>query len=184
MIFVRSVRCVLRLVLVCTLLLSAACDRVPPSDRLTEGQAFPALHLPHFEGGATPVESYRGRLVVLNVWATWCPPCRAELPSLDRLAAQLDPRHFAVIGLSVDSDIDIAREFLRERQVGFLSYIDADQRISRDILEIRAYPITFIIGPQGRLLKRIVGEREWDAPGIVAALQAAFAGDTRALESL
>ncbi len=184
MLFVRLLRYALSVVLAGALLLSAGCDQAPPPDRLTEGGAFPALHLPRFEGGTTPFESYRGRLVVLNVWATWCPPCRAELPSLDRLASQLDARHFAVIGLSVDSEADIAREFLRERNVGFPSYIDADQRISRDILEIRAYPVTFIVGPQGRLLRRIVGEREWDAPGVVAALRAAFAGDTRALESL
>ncbi|HHH36942.1 MAG TPA: TlpA family protein disulfide reductase [Gammaproteobacteria bacterium] len=165
-------------------LLLAGCSQTPPPDRLVEGGAFPDLQLPRFDGGRVALSGYRGRLVVLNVWATWCAPCRAELPSLDRLSRRLDPSRFAVIGLSVDSERDIAVEFLRQHQVRLVSYIDADQRIARDILGIRVYPVTFIIGPRGRLLRRVVGERRWDRPQVMAALRRAVAGDGSALQSL
>lgn len=180
----RAMPNALRVLLVIALLFSAACSQVPPPARLAEGSAFPALQLPRFDGGFTPIAEYRGKVVVLNVWATWCPPCRAELPSLDRLAARLDASRFAVIGLSVDSEIDIAQEFLEERGVRFTSYIDADQKISQDILEIRAYPVTFIIGPQGQLWRRILGERAWDDPQIVSALERAYEGGPAALTRL
>ena len=171
---------------VLALLALTACEQRAAPDRLLEGGAFPALALPRFDGGQTALREWRGKLVILNLWATWCAPCRAELPSLDRLAARLDPQRFAVLGLSVDSEIDIAREFLAERAVRHarFEYIDRDQRISREILQVRAYPITFIIDPHGKLLRRILGERDWDRPEVVAALEAAWAGDPQALSRL
>ncbi|MFQ5488355.1 MAG: redoxin domain-containing protein [Gammaproteobacteria bacterium] len=177
-------RTALRVLIALALLFTAACGQAPPPDRLTEGGAFPPVLLPHFDGGHTALNDYRGKLVILNIWATWCAPCRAELPSLDRLAARLDPDRFVVIGLSVDSEKDIAREFLRERRIRFSNYIDLDQQISRDILDIRVYPDTFLIGPQGRLLRRIVGERRWDEAPVAALLERALGGDYSALAQL
>ena len=170
-----------RWLLFAALLLAAACDQGPPPDRLVEGGAFPPLLLPRFDGGQASLGEYRGKLVILNIWATWCPPCRAELPSLDRLAARLDPRRFAVLGLSVDSEKDIALEFLRAQGIRFPNFIDADQRISRDILGIQVYPDTFLIDPQGRLLRRIVGERSWDDERFIELLERLRAGDEAAL---
>ncbi len=180
----RAMRTALRIFIALVLLFAAACGQAPPPDRLTEGGAFPPLLLPHFDGGHTAFNAYRGKLVILNIWATWCAPCRAELPSLDRLAARLDPARFAVIGLSVDSEKDIAREFLRERDIHFRNYIDLDQQISRDILGVRVYPDTFLIGPQGKLLRRIVGERDWGEAPVAALLERALAGDNSALAQL
>lgn len=169
----------------CSLLFLTACHQGPPADGLTEGRLFPALTLSDFKGQTTvSTDSYRGRLVVLNVWATWCPPCRKELPSLERLHQSLDAGRFAVVGMSIDNDADIAQEYLLEHAITFPSYFDAGGGTARGVLGIRAYPDTFIISPTGVLLRKITGEREWDDPRVVATLEAAFAGDASALRGM
>lgn len=161
-----------------------ACEQQAPPDELVEGQPFPPLVLTGFNGERQALDAYRGRFVILNIWATWCPPCRVELPSLDRLNDALDSGKFVVIGLSVDSDRDIAWEFYQDRGIRFTSFIDPDGKISEDILGIRVYPDTFLISPHGKLLRRIVGERVWDDPAMIEALNRAFAGDTALLEKI
>lgn len=168
----------------CVLLTLTACNQAPPADRLIEGRLFPPLLLHEFAGESRAIESYRGRLVILNVWATWCPPCRKELPSLERLHQRLDTERFAVIGMSIDTDPDIAQEFLLDRGITFRNYFDREGDAAVNLLGIRVYPDTFILSPEGVLLRKIVGEREWDDPRLVEALEAAFAGDPRGLRDL
>lgn len=161
-----------------------ACGQAPPPDALVEGRRFPALTLTGFDGSAEPLERYRGRLLILNVWATWCAPCRQEMPALERLHRRLDPARFAVVGLSVDADGDIAQEFLLKLGITFPSYLDADGALARRVLEIRVYPDTFIISPEGVLLRRIVGERDWDRPELPAILEAAAGGNPGRLQDV
>jgi thiol-disulfide isomerase/thioredoxin len=166
-------------------LLLSACHQAPPPDELVEGRLFPELALADFHGqGKGSLDSYRGRLVVLNVWATWCPPCRKELPSLERLHAGLDSARFAVLGVSIDADADIAQEYLLERGIAFTNYWDRDGRTAKGVLGIRAYPDTFVISPTGVLLRKLAGERDWSDPRLVSALEAAFAGDASALRGM
>lgn len=160
------------------------CGQRPPPDAVGEGLPFPPLRLTGLLGADAAIDDYRGKLVILNVWATWCAPCRQELPGLDRLRAQLDPDRFAVIALSADSDRDLASEYLRERDVSLPSFIDRDGRLVKDILGVRVFPDTFIISPQGMVLRRLVGERTWDTPEMIAALQAAADGETRLLRGV
>lgn len=167
------------------LALLVACAQGPAPDDLIEGRYFPPLVLHGFDGEpATSIADYRGRLVVLNVWATWCPPCRKELPSLERLQAQLGDETFAVVGLSVDNDADIAQEYLLERGITFPNFLDLQGRDAKRLLGIRIYPDTFIISPDGVLLRSLVGERDWDDPAVAGALRAAREGDTAALARL
>ncbi len=178
----RGWRPVLILVLLPLLM---ACGRGPAGDDLVEGRFFPPLLLQSLYGEERKaIADYRGRLVILNVWATWCPPCRRELPGLQRLQDRLDPGQYVVLGLSVDDDADFAREYLLERGIVFENFIDAGGRDARRLLGIRAYPDTFVISPDGVLLRSIAGERDWDAPAVAQALEAAFAGDAAALAGL
>ena len=170
--------------LLCLAALLSGCGQAPPPDVLVEGRRLPALTLTNFDGTRASIDSYRGKLVILNVWATWCAPCRQEMPALDRLHRKLDPQRFAVIGLSVDAEGDIAQEFLRERGIGFRSYLDADAALARRVLEIRVYPDTFIISPDGVLLRRIVGERDWDRPDLPEILQEAAGGSLERLQDV
>lgn len=148
------------------------------------GDPFPDLLLPGLDRPDLAVSELRDRVVVLNVWATWCPPCRRELPSLQRLTEKLDAEQFAVIGLSVDDDDHLPREYLIDRKIELVSYIDRDMAIANGVLGVQVYPDTFIIGRDGTLQARIEGEREWDSPAVIAALEAAYRGDRVALQGI
>ncbi len=131
------------------------------------------------------IADFRGRLLVLNVWATWCPPCRRELPGLVALQDRLSQDHLLVVTLSVDDDRELAREYLRQRELTLPAYIDQGQDIAQRLLGVRVFPDTFVISPEGVLLKRIAGEVDWRREAIVEALRrAAEEGDTSGLEAL
>lgn len=157
------------LIALAALLALAACKGVD-AGRLAEGQPFPSLALPAADGQPVRIEALRGRMVVLNVWATWCPPCRREMPDLERLSKILDPQRFVVVGLSTDRDRWLAEEFLLRNNISFKNYFDADGSIARR-LELVVYPETFIIAPDGVLMMRVPGLREWDSPEIIAELE-------------
>lgn len=140
-----------------------ACGEPSANPKLAEGQRLPEVVLTDLKGGTKSLSAYRGKLVVLNIWATWCPPCREEMPSLDGLSKSLDPRRTVVIGLSVDNDINLVREFLLQHQVGFENYFDGDMRIARDILGVTGFPETLLVGPDGKLIRRIIGKRNWQS---------------------
>lgn len=166
------------------LLVLAACSDPPPPDRLVEGQPFPSLTLERLDGEKLPVSALRGRLVVLNVWATWCPPCRKELPSLQRLSRSLDGARFAVLGLSLDQDPVPVREYLHDRQVSYPNFLDRGMTVAERVLEMKAYPDTLFIAPDGTFLGRIVGAAQWDDPRVVKALEGAYRGEAAALKAL
>jgi len=162
----------------------AGCSESKPPDRLVDGQAFPPLTLEGIDGGNMPLSSLRGKLVVLNVWATWCPPCRKELPSLQRLSRVLDESRFAVIGLSLDQDNVPVREYLNDKKVTYRNFLDRDMHIAKQALGLNAYPDTLFIGPDGMFLGRVVGATEWDDPRVVQALEAAYHGNAAGLKNL
>lgn len=152
------------------LTLVGACDRAAPPDRLKVGGAVPPLLLESLDGQKSALSAYRGRLVVLNVWATWCPPCRKELPSLQRLSERLDSAGYAVVGVAGDDDARLVREYLLDKQVTFPNYLDANLERTIAALGMATLPYTLIVAPDGRVVARLVGEREWDTPDMVAAL--------------
>ena len=147
------------------------------------GESLSALSLPGLDRDDLLISEYQGKIVVLNIWATWCPPCRRELPSLQRLGEQLDSKRFAVLALSVDDDKHHPREYLIDRKIQITSYIDLDMSIAKK-LGAQVYPDTYLIGPEGRLLMNVEGEREWDSPLVIAALEAAYLGDYVPLQGI
>ena len=162
----------------------SACSQTPPPDGLREGSLFPSLVLTRLDGKNVSVDSFRGKLVVLNIWATWCAPCRRELPTLERLSHLVDPQRFVIAGLSVDNDILQAREYLIDKGITFASFIDQDMQLATDIFAIRIYPDTLLISPEGVLIRRIAGERVWDDPQIITALEEAYEGKNDMVDAL
>lgn len=163
-----------RIFLLTCLFVFAGCQKTASDNtRLSEGQAFPLITLTTGTGAQVGVESMRGKLVVLNIWATWCSPCRKEMPALERLSRELDPRRFAVIGLSTDRDRWLAQEFLLKNGISFANFFDSDGDVARR-LELKVYPETFLISPDGKLVRRVPGLREWDSPEIIAELEDAY----------
>lgn len=126
------------------------------------------------------LESFAGKTVVLNVWATWCAPCRAELPSLQALSERLDPAAYAVIGVSVDEEAAFVREFLHDVGVDFPNFLDPSGRVTTAELEVTSYPQTLVIGPGGVLRLRVVGQREWATDDMLALIAAAAKSSERA----
>lgn len=155
------------------LFLVGACDRPSAPPRVAEGHPFPPLTFNHSNGNVLSADAFQGKLIVLNVWATWCPPCRREMPSLERLSRKLDQRRFAVVGMSTDADERLAAEFLLQNGITFANFFDVHGKLAKQ-WELKVYPETFVIAPDRTLIQRIVGLREWDSPDMVAQLETAY----------
>ncbi|WP_455365463.1 TlpA disulfide reductase family protein [Kaarinaea lacus] len=139
-----------------------ACQQSLPPLKVQEGQVIEELRVKDLKGKDSKLSIATGKVLVLNVWATWCGPCRHEMPSLDRLSQKLDSDKFQVVGMSVDTDDHVVREFLIERKVSFPNYMDPSMTVANEVFGIRAFPSTFLFAPDGRLLEVIEGWREWD----------------------
>ncbi len=124
-----------------------------------------------------------GRHSLVNIWGTWCAPCRRELPALERLARSL-PEGWQVLGLAVDQEAEAVEEYLLDRGVGYPNFLDPGRAIAEGALALPAYPATFLVGPDGRVLWWTLGARQWDAPGVVPALEAVARDEPGALEAL
>ena len=124
------------------------------------------------DGEERTLAEYEGKIVVLNFWATWCPPCRAEMPSFDRLAAEVADQEIAVVALSTDR-FDIARvaAFFEEIEMKTLPVLqDKGGRLAREAA-VMGLPVTLILDRQGREIARLQGEAEWDSPAVRAILE-------------
>ena len=116
--------------------------------------------------------AFRDRVVLLNIWATWCAPCRREMPTLDRLQAKLGGPDFEVVALSIDrAGIDAVRSFWREIGVEHLAmYVDATGEAATELGAV-GLPTTLLIGRDGREIGRLVGPAEWDTPEMVEIIR-------------
>lgn len=142
----------------------------------TTGIALLDAPLQTLDGTSVTLARHLGKIIVLNVWASWCGPCRVELPSLDRLRAALDPKRFAVLGVSIDEKGALVGEYLRDVGVSFQSYWDPAGNLTGDLFGTRAIPLTLIVSREGRVLARYEGARDWSAPEIVAAIRGVAEG--------
>ncbi|HEV2219983.1 MAG TPA: TlpA disulfide reductase family protein [Casimicrobiaceae bacterium] len=133
-------------------------------------------------GAVRRLEQFRGKLILLNVWATWCPPCRREMPTLERLQARLGGPAFEVVALSIDKGGRAAVEsFFDEIDVKALKvYVDPTTAVRND-LALTAFPTTLLIDRQGREIGRYTGGADWDSPPTVAMLRRYLAARTSAV---
>ncbi len=119
------------------------------------------------KGSPTRLADLRGRVVVLNFWATWCPPCVAEMASLNRLHQQIAVQGGMVLGISVDEDAAGYEKFLVDHQIRFPTYRDPSKKIPASY-GTSMYPETYIIGPDGRIARKIIGPQDWDSADLVS----------------
>ncbi|PYU16343.1 MAG: TlpA family protein disulfide reductase [Acidobacteria bacterium] len=122
------------------------------------------------DGKPAKLADLRGKVVVLNFWATWCPPCVEEMPSLNRLQQHLAPQGVTVLGVSVDDDAAAYDRFLRAQGIHFPTYRDPSKKIALKY-GTSMYPETYIIGRNGRIARKIIGPQNWDSPELLAYLQ-------------
>ena len=136
----------------------------------TIGEVFPLPAVSDIEHLGGRDIDLGDKTLVINFWATWCAPCRREMPDLQRLSDTLDRDSFEVIGISIDEDSNLAREFLLEYGIRFANYRDPEQRLASGLLGIRALPVTFIVAADGSILNRVTGELVWNEAKFEALL--------------
>jgi thiol-disulfide isomerase/thioredoxin len=123
-------------------------------------------------GAALGLDDFRGRTVLLNIWATWCAPCRKEMPSLDRLQAEMGGPDFQVIALSIDrGGLDPVRAFFGEVGLPHLGIYLDQPSASTQALKVVGIPTTLLIDGEGREVGRATGPAEWDSPEMKALIR-------------
>ncbi|HEX5727064.1 MAG TPA: TlpA disulfide reductase family protein [Longimicrobiaceae bacterium] len=147
--------------------------RFLPVDEGTRAPAFAARDL---RGAPVSLASLRGQVVLLNLWATWCGPCRQEMPSLQRLHQRLGERGLRIVAVSLDAAPggvnafgpggDVAA-FVREEGLTFTVWHDPSGQVGR-LYRSRGLPESYLLGRDGRIVRKVVGATEWDTPEKVA----------------
>jgi len=107
---------------------------------------------------------------VLNFWATWCPPCVEELPSLERFHDRFRSRGVVVLGVNEDDDLTVYRDFLRKQGVQFLTVRDPERKVSHRYGTFK-YPETYFIDRSGKVVQKIVGPANWNDPEITSYME-------------
>lgn len=134
---------------------------------------LPELQFTDSEGKSLTLTDFRGKVVLLNIWATWCGPCRKEMPALDRLQAVLGGPDFVVLPVSIDrKGMDAVTKFYTEISIQHLSrYVAPAANQVLDTLGVWGLPATFLVDGQGRELGRLIGPTEWDSPDMINTLK-------------
>jgi thiol-disulfide isomerase/thioredoxin len=151
-----------------------AAAQQPPKNFVLHETPRPIATIAFEDGQGHPrsLAEFRGKVVLLNIWATWCAPCRREMPALDRLQAALGGTDFEVVALSIDrAGIETVRKFYREVGVRNLAmYIDSAGRAVRELSAV-GLPTTLLIDREGRELGRLAGPADWDTPEVIEFLK-------------
>ncbi len=126
----------------------------------------PDFSLPDLDGKKTSLSDFKGKIVIVNFWATWCPPCREEIPSMQRAWNILKDKDVMMLAVHIGGNEDKIWTFLNDFNVDFPVLIDARSKVSRK-WRTRGLPTTYIVDPQGRKTLRAIGGREWDDPALI-----------------
>lgn len=135
-------------------------------------QAVPLFQFDDEKGSAHDLKDYRGRYVLLNLWATWCGPCVKEMPSLNTLQRQFDPHQLVVLAVNEDRNGSVAAEafYTRHNLKALPIFIDTSGQ-APFLLHTPGLPLTVLIDPQGVEIGRVEGEEDWSAPDSIAYLK-------------
>lgn len=127
------------------------------------GDVAPDFKLDDLNGKAVSLSAYRGKVVLLNFWGTFCPPCRAEMPSLNRVYLDLKDKGFAVIGLSLDRSEGPVRDLVAGDGIEFPIAMDMDKEVFYTKYATFALPLTYLIDKRGKVVEKFFGKEEWDS---------------------
>ncbi len=142
------------------------------------GQPLRQATLRGLNGPSVALSTFRGQPLLINVWASWCGPCREETASLERLAWLDAGRRYAIIGISTDDYVAQAKAWLGQSRATISHYIDHDLEMEH-MLGASRLPLTVLVDADGRVLERLYGAREWDSPESLALIRKAFGKGTR-----
>lgn len=150
-----------------------------------KGAPAPEFRFPSLKGDTVALSALRGRVVLLNVWATWCTPCRWEMPAIQRLYDRLGPRGLVVLAVSEDMEpgpgadfggtsMDVV-PFVRDNRLSFTVLLDPHNR-AQDLYGLTGLPTTFVIDKSGRIVRRVLGPAKWDEPPYSAEIERLLEG--------
>jgi peroxiredoxin len=126
--------------------------------------------LPKPDGGVFQLSGHRGKLVFINFWATWSPPCREEMPAMERLFRRNQKNGLVMLAVSVDADPTVVAQFLEEQRFTFTIGLDPKMKLA-DTYGVRALPASFIVDRQGYLAAQALGPRSWDGDAAQALVE-------------
>ena len=132
------------------------------------GQQAPDFSIKDENGHEVKLSDYRGKLVFLNFWATWCGPCVDEMPEMETLNKTLKDRNFQMLPVSIDIDWSTVKKFYQEHNLTIPSYLDPGQQVARGLYKASGWPETFLIDANGSVLKHVVGPAHWADPRVMA----------------
>lgn len=129
-----------------------------------------------FGGDVLHLSDLRGKPLIINVWASWCGPCRAEMGSLERLSKRYGGKQFNLIGISTDDDTNAAFYFLMRLGITFNNYADKNLMME-NMLGANTIPLTLLIDDNGKVLKKVRGFKQWDSPETIEMIGTMFGTD-------
>lgn len=139
----------------------------PKAHPLRAGDKAPAFKFSDLRGRTVSLEDFRGRIVFLNIWATWCPTCTWEMPSMEALHRRYRDKGLAMVAVSIDAlGKEIVVPYMKKLRLTFGSLLDPRGTI-KGLYRITGVPETFIIDRQGKILRKIIGPRQWMDPEMV-----------------
>ena len=137
------------------------------------GKKAPDFTLKDVSGRDVAFASFKGRAVLINFWATWCPSCRSEMPALNRLGKELRGRGLAVIAVSADRSAETVKDYLMKNPLDFPILVDQDSRVARQF-KVFSLPTSFLVDRNGSILYRFLGEEEWNSPEMLEKINRAL----------
>lgn len=138
------------------------------------GLPAPELKAHDLTGAPKTLADYRGKVVLLNFWATWCPPCQREMPSLERLRMKMAGRPLAIVAISSAETPEEVSAYLSKMKLGFPVLLDADSSNTRR-WKVFALPTTFVLDAEGRVRHVLTGPAEWDEGEALAVVESTLA---------
>ena len=134
------------------------------------------IRLQDLAGADVDVSDFRGRVVFLNFWATWCPTCVTEMPSMEKLHRKLMDKDFAVVSISIQDSAAAVKRFFEQNKLSFTALLDSTGKTVPGF-GIREIPTTLILDKAGRIIGRVIGPREWDSRESIAMFDRLIDGD-------
>jgi len=140
----------------------------PEAERLNA----PDFMSENLTGGNTRLDDYKGKLILLNFWATWCMPCRVEMPGMEQLWQKYKDQGFVIVAISNDDEDSRSRikTFQKKLNLSFPILLDPESEVN-DIYQVSSMPTSFLIDANGKIISRIVGTEEWSSPDAVQLVE-------------
>ena len=151
----------------CTTVLAGTAGEVKVGDVLREAT------LDGLNGKTKKFSDFKGKPLIINVWASWCGPCRAEMGSLEMLAQRYNGKQINIIGISTDDYRNKAETFIKQEKLSFENFLDS-KLLLENMLGANTLPLTILVDANGRVLAKIRGAHEWDGINAIDAIEATF----------